>query len=101
MLRSALLLIAAACIAAGILVWALGGAGHGLGALIFGVVLLFGILFERWRYRSAPRADARWQKTGERFSDPQTGRVVEVFYDPQSGERRYLEADGKPYPPDP
>jgi hypothetical protein len=93
------MLIAAACIAAGILVWALGGGGHGLGALFFGLVLLLGILFERWRYRSAPRSGASWQKTGERFSDPQTGRVVEVFYDPQSGERRYLEADGTPYPP--
>jgi hypothetical protein len=100
-LRGALLLLAGALIAAGVLVWALGGGAHGLGALILGVVLLLGILFERWRYRSKPRADAPWQKTGERFTDPQTGRVVEVFYDPQSGERRYLEEDGKPYPPDP
>jgi len=101
MLRGAVLLLAGACFAAGVVVWALGGGAHGVGALIFGVVLLLGVIFERWRYRSAPRPDAPWQKTGERFSDPQTGRVVEVYYDPQSGERRYLGADGKPYPPDP
>jgi len=100
-LRGALMLLAAACIAAGVLVWALGGGGHGLGALIFGVVLLFGIVFERWRYRTESRPDAHWQKTSERFTDPQTGRVVEVLYDPQSGERRYVEADGRAYPPDP
>jgi membrane protein implicated in regulation of membrane protease activity len=101
MLRAALLVIAAALIAAGLLVFALGGGAHGFGALILGLVLLVGILFERWRYRTVPPPDVRWQSTGERFTDPQSGRVVEVLYDPKSGERHYVEADGRPYPPDP
>ena len=54
-------------------------------------VIVIGILFER-RYRNDSRSpDGRWQPTGERFSDPTTGKDVEVFYDPQSGERRYVE----------
>ena len=101
MLRIALLVIAAACVVAGGLVWAQGGHGGGVRLAAFGLVLLLGVVFERWRYRSETRPGARWQKTSERFTDPQTGRVVEVLYDPQSGERRYVEADGKPYPPDP
>jgi membrane protein implicated in regulation of membrane protease activity len=101
MLRAALLVLAGLCIAAGLLVSVLGGGAHGLGALIFGLLLLLGILFERWRYRTASRPDARWQKTGERFTDPHTGHVVDVLYDPQSGERRYVDTDGRPYPPEP
>ena|SRR5215831_10531158 len=101
-MRTALLIIACLLVAAGVLVWTLGGGGSGLGALFAGLVLLLGIVFERWRYRNEPPPDnARWQKTSERFTDTQTGRVVEVFYDPQSGERRYVEADGKPWPPHP
>jgi len=102
MLRGALLIIACLLIAAGVLVFALGGGAAGFGALLAGLVLLLGILFERWRYRNEPPpANARWQKTSERFTDPQSGRVVEVLYDPQSGERRYVEADGTPWPPHP
>ena len=101
MLRTALLVIAGALVAAGLLTFALGGGAHGAGALILGLVLLLGILFERWRYRTVAAPDVRWQRTGERFTDPESGRVVDVLYDPQSGERHYVEADGRPYPPDP
>jgi len=101
MLRTALLLIAGILVAVGFVTLAVGGSAHGLAPLILGGVLLLGILFERWRYRKDTPADARWEKTGERFTDPQTGRVVEVFYDPQSGERHYVGADGRPYPPEP
>ena len=38
---------------------------------------------------------AGWQKTGERFVDPDTGKVVDVFYDPRSGERQYVAHDAK------
>ncbi len=65
------------------------------GAQLFGVGLLmvFGVLIERWRYRKEPRPDADWQPTGERFVDPATGKHVRVQYDPASGERRYLTED--------
>jgi len=98
-LRAVLLVIAGLCIAAGVLVGLLGGGHHGLPALLFGLALLLGIVFERWRYRTASRPDARWQKTSERFTDPHTGQLVEVFYDPQSGERLYVDTDGRTYPP--
>jgi len=97
MMRALLLIVAVLLIAAGVLVAALGGGLRACGALLFGVVLLLGVVFERWRYRSEPRPDARWQKSSERFTDPHTGQVVDVFYDPQSGERHYVDTDGRPY----
>jgi len=64
----------------------------GVYALACGALILLGTLFERWRYRRyEPTPDAGWQATGERFTDPSTGREVEVFYDPATGERRYVE----------
>jgi hypothetical protein len=57
--------------------------------------LLGGIAIERWRYQrldsNPPGAD--WQQTGERFIDPETGRLVTVFIRPATGERRYITAD--------
>ncbi len=50
-------------------------------------------MFERWRYRSAAGDGGRgWQRTGERFEDPESGQVMEVLFDPSSGQRRYVEA---------
>jgi len=78
------------------------GAG-GLGLTVFangsGVPLIFmsglmfiGVLLER-RYgrpgqqKSIPHS--RWELTGERFHDDETGEPVEVWIDPLTGERRY------------
>ena len=97
MLRTLLLIVAVLLIAAGLLVAVLGGGFRALGALLFGIVLLLGIVFERWRYRAEPPPDARWQKSSERFTDPHTGQVIDVFYDPQSGERHYVDGEGRPY----
>jgi len=56
-----------------------------------GLIVIVGVVFERWRYRSpAERPDSSWQATGERFIDPSTGDAMEVFYDPRTGERRYV-----------
>ncbi|HYM49277.1 MAG TPA: hypothetical protein VET65_01780 [Candidatus Limnocylindrales bacterium] len=59
--------------------------------LLNGVVILAALGFERSRYR--PRLDptARPQKTGERFIDPVTHRLVEVRYDPRTGKREYVD----------
>jgi hypothetical protein len=92
MLRGALILFAGALMLLGGYLVLEGPVGPGLNALGFGLLVMVGTLFERWRYRkSALPADTQWQATGERFSDPGTGREVEVFYDPVSGERRYEE----------
>ncbi|NGY05672.1 hypothetical protein [Solimonas terrae] len=60
--------------------------------LFAGLLLTAGIGYERWRYKAArPDApDPRWQATGERFVDPESGALTEVWYDPRSGERHYV-----------
>jgi hypothetical protein len=69
-------------------------------ALIWGIILVAAVLCERWRYRRRHDESAQWQRTGERFQDPETGETVEVEYDPLTGERRYVPAkDHHPPPP--
>ena len=63
--------------------------------LVVGGALLAGsIVLERRGYR--PRVDharGRWQRTGERFVDPSSGRLVEVRYNPDTGERDYVDVN--------
>jgi hypothetical protein len=63
--------------------------------LVVGGALLAGsIVLERRGYR--PRVDqarGRWQRTGERFVDPSSGRLVEVRYNPDTGEREYVDVN--------
>jgi hypothetical protein len=63
--------------------------------LVIGGALLAGsIVLERRGYR--PRvhhARGRWQRTGERFVDPSSGRLVEVRYNPDTGEREYVDVN--------
>jgi hypothetical protein len=68
------------------------GAVAGLQALILGVVLCGGVIFERAAYKPLEtRAPAdRFQRTPERFIDPETGAPVTVFVDPATGERKYV-----------
>ncbi len=51
---------------------------------LWAAVLLVGLLIERWRYKpltaAAPGPD--WQRTDERFVDPETGKLVTVYYKP-------------------
>jgi len=59
----------------------------------WGLILLFAVLAERWRYARKHKADdGPWQETGERFVDPESGRLMRVLYSPSSGERRYVAA---------
>jgi len=99
MLRTVLLALGgAAALAGAILI--LAGVPAGVPALAFGVLVVVGIAFERWRYRAKEtRPGAGWQPTGERFEDPETGKTIEVFYDPRSGERRYVNDSDPPPPP--
>jgi hypothetical protein len=57
-----------------------------------GLLLLFGLVVERWRYKSltSRRPGPDWVPTNERFLDPESGNVVTVFYQPSTGERRYV-----------
>lgn len=62
--------------------------------IIGGLILVVGLAIERWRYKpvrdEAP--DPRWSDTGERFVDPESGKLTAVYFDPANGERHYLAA---------
>ena len=89
-MRVVLLVIACLLVAGGVAmaVLCIFPAAIGLGA--WGVILLIGLLIERWRYKPlserSPGPD--WAATGERFVDPETGKLVMVYYHRASGERR-------------
>jgi hypothetical protein len=66
--------------------------GAGLRLLIPGLVLIAALVIERRRYRciAGERPGPGWVATGERFIDPESGKLVTVFYRPSTGERRYV-----------
>lgn len=92
MLRNAITALGAFLFAGGLVAW-IGGADGGVACMIFGAVLVLGILFERAIYK--PNAKAApgpgWIKTSERFVDDQTGKPVTVYVKPETGERTYVE----------
>jgi hypothetical protein len=58
------------------------------------LVLIVGLLIERWRYKKLTGAQPGpgWIATDERFVDPETGKLVTVYFHPATGERRYIVA---------
>lgn len=97
MLRTLLLVFAGALMLTGVILLGHGQLGPGAYTLGFGGLIVLGTAFERWRYRpGTAHPEARWEPTGERFEDPQTGGTVQVFYDPRSGERRYVSDSQRP-----
>jgi hypothetical protein len=60
--------------------------------VIGGVLLVVGLAIERWRYKPLVegRPDPSWTDAGERFVDPETGKLTAVYFDPVSGERHYI-----------
>jgi cytochrome c biogenesis protein CcdA len=60
---------------------------------VLGLLILGSLAFER-RYRSRRQNDTQWQKTGERFVDPTSGKLTEVRYNSQTGERAYTPVEG-------
>jgi hypothetical protein len=93
MLRTVVIAGAAILTCVGIGLIACGVHAAGWQALVTGVIVLIGTLFERWRYHhieEPPKGD--WQQTGEQFIDPSSGEPVEVMFNPRTGERRYVAA---------
>jgi hypothetical protein len=90
--RLVLLAIAGLLLAAGIAIAMVGAFPAAIGLAGWGLLLLIGLLIERWRYKPlserSPGPD--WTATGERFVDPETGKLVAVYFHPASGERRYV-----------
>lgn len=61
---------------------------HAAMAALFAAV----VLFERRHYKQLQDTVPAppWERTAERFVDPETGRLVEVWTHPPTGTRRYV-----------
>jgi hypothetical protein len=90
--RGVLLLIAGLLLAGGGALAMLGAMPAAIGLTAWGLILIVGLVIERWRYKPlaerSPGPD--WTATDERFVDPETGKLVTVYYHPATGERRYV-----------
>ena len=93
MLRSVLVLLSLAALGIGAFCLLVGADPPAYTLLIWGAILLAAIVYERFRYKPLARATpgAGWQRTNERFVDPDSGKTVTVYLQPGSGERQYVE----------
>jgi|SRR5471030_1811051 hypothetical protein len=95
MLRTFVLGFGGVLILASIFVAATGIAAPALWLFTLGALTVIGTVFERVLYK--PLKDRSpgpgWTDTGERFVDPETGKVVKVLYNAASGERQYAVLD--------
>ena len=92
-LRIFVLFFALASLVAGVVALVLGACPPALVFSIWGVLLVVSTIGERIVYKPMlKRAPGpAWQRTAERFIDPQTGVAVTVYTDPASGERQYVQ----------
>ena len=94
--RLAALVLAGLAAAGGVLVQVNSADGGGFALFLFAALIVIGTVFDA-RYRGRKGAiSARWQITGEREIDYETGTVIEVWFDPVSGERRYVASGHEP-----
>jgi hypothetical protein len=91
-LRAALYIIGGLLVAGGIALAMIGCFPPAAGLVLWGAILLIGLLIERWRYKplAARSPGPDWTATDERFVDPETGKLVTVYFRPSTGERRYV-----------
>lgn len=68
------------------------GSPPGFVAIIWGALIVIGIVFERFRYKSLANKPppGNWVRTTERFVDDETGKPVTVWVDPATGARSYV-----------
>jgi hypothetical protein len=82
MVRAVLYVVGGLLAAGGLALALLGCFPAAAGLAGWGLILIIGLLIERWRYK--PLADRRpgpdWTATDERFVDPETGKLVTVYY---------------------
>lgn len=96
MLRNILLALGGSLVVVGAMALIGGGRASFAPALIgivWGGVLVFGILYERYAYKTIVDKipDGKdWVRTTERFVDEPSGRIVTVYTKPLTGERAYV-----------
>ncbi len=92
LLRALLIGLGVLLLAAGAVLGAVCSLGLFWRLALPGVLLIAAGLVELWRYKrlSGERPGPEWVATGERFVDPETGRIVTVYSHPASGQRRYV-----------
>ena len=93
MLRNILLVLGGTLIAAGLVAMFGGFFPGSLIAVFWGAVLVFGILYERYVYKTVvdkPPVGKNWARTSERFVDDKTGKTLTVYYNTLTGERAYV-----------
>lgn len=95
MLRAALILAGLGGVVVSVILLSYGlWIAFALYAGFWGLGLTAAMLVERHHYRpKVDRSREGWRRTGERFTDPATRRLVEVLYNPFTGERDYVEVD--------
>jgi hypothetical protein len=93
MLRNILLAFGGTLIAAGLVVLVSGAIAPALVCLVWGAILVFGIIYERVAYKTIVDkvpAGKDWVRTTERFVDEKTGKTITVYVKPFTGERAYV-----------
>lgn len=104
MLRNIVLGLGGVLLATGVVALIGGAYGFGAVCLIWGAILVFGIIYERVAYKTivdkVPEGKG-WTRTNERFIDDKSGRTITVYVKPLTGERAYVaEAlEARPAPP--
>lgn len=104
MLRNFVLALGAALFLTGVMGLFASAFGPAIVLMVWGAILVFGILYERYRYKAivekAPEGKG-WTRTAERFVDEKSGRTVTVFVKPLTGERAYVAEPLAPAAPPP
>ena len=91
MLRKAVIVLGVGLLIAGAASALAGVAPLTVFFVVNGLVLTLGVVYERWHYkRLAERVQPDWEASGERFVDPETGRLTEVYYDKRDQTRHYV-----------
>jgi len=91
-LRNVLLALGACSFALGLTLFATGDAGPSIVFAIWGMVLVVGLVIERFRYKrlASGSPGPGWERSAERFVDEETGKMVTVYTRPETGERLYV-----------
>jgi hypothetical protein len=88
-LRDAVFIIGLLLLAGGVVAVFAGAGLPAIGPIIAGSVVVLGTVFEHRGRTDDERPGPGWERTGERFREPD-GKVVDVWFNQATGERRYV-----------